>query len=321
MGNLNSQIGVPLTILEIDQSAEVAVIEMGMSERGQIDRLSRIAVPDVAIITMIGVSHLSTLGSREEIAEAKLEIVAGLKDDGVLICNGDEPLLASGLKEIGGAKPFTVITFGEGAWNDFRADNTVSGPEGTFFTVGSRPYYIPLLGAHNVSNALATIAAASHIGLGPAEIDKGFRFLKVTGMRMEKLVSPLGFTVINDAWNASPVSVSAAIKTFEELTGCSRKHLVLGDMLELGEQEQEFHRDIGRSIDPGKIDFVYTVGPLSKHIAAEAEKRFPDGRVQTFMDKMELARVLRDKVKRDDAVLLKGSRGMQLEDVLPSLLQ
>ncbi len=320
IGNLNSQIGVPLTILDIDKGSEVAVIEMGMSERGQIDRLSRIAKPDLAVITMIGVSHLSNLGSREEIAAAKLEIVSGMQDDGVIVYNGEEPLLSNGLQEIKSAKSICTISFGEGESNDFYIGKTETQSDGSFFTVGNNRFYIPLLGAHNISNALATIAIATKMGLGPTEIDEGFRSLKVTGMRMEKIVSPLGFTIINDAWNASPISMSAAIKTFGELTGYSRKHLVLGDMLELGEQEQEYHREMGQIIDPNKIDYVYTVGTLSKHIALEAEKRFPNGSVQAFLEKSELVRVLKDRVKPNDAILLKGSRGIQMESMVPTLL-
>ncbi|RXZ77379.1 UDP-N-acetylmuramoyl-tripeptide--D-alanyl-D-alanine ligase [Paenibacillaceae bacterium] len=321
LGNLNSQIGVPLTILDIDKSSEVAVIEMGMSERGQIDRLTRIAQPDLAVITMIGVSHLLSLGSREEIAASKLEIVNGLQNGGVLVYNGDEPLLAKGLEEITSANPLRTISFGEEESNDFKVENTVTNADGSFFTVGDRTYSIPLLGAHNIINALATIAIASKLGVDPAEINEGFQTLKAPGMRMEKIDSPLGFTIINDAWNASPVSMSAAIKTFEELTGYTRKHLVLGDMLELGDQEQDFHRDIGRDLDPNKIHYVYTVGALSRHIAFEAEKRFPNGNVQTFMDKRELAEVLTNKVEKNDVILLKGSRGIQLDSILPLLLQ
>ncbi|MDQ0887983.1 UDP-N-acetylmuramoyl-tripeptide--D-alanyl-D-alanine ligase [Paenibacillus sp. V4I9] len=320
IGNLNSQIGVPLTILEIDKNTEIAVIEMGMSERGQIDRLSRIAQPDIAVITMIGVSHLSSLGSREEIAAAKLEIVNGLQDKGVLIYNGDEPLLTNGLNKIRAKNPISAICFGEGDTNDYCVGTTLTDSEGSFFTVGDDKFYIPLLGEHNVSNALATIAVASIIGIGPAEMHEGFRDLKITGMRMEKVVSPHGFTIINDAWNASPNSMTAAIKTFEELTGYARKFLVLGDMLELGEHEQGFHRDIGRNINPTKIDFIYTVGTLGKHIALEAEKSFHKSSVQAFPDKEELTKKLRNMVKQDDVILLKGSRGMQLETILQNLL-
>ncbi|BBH24263.1 UDP-N-acetylmuramoyl-tripeptide--D-alanyl-D-alanine ligase [Paenibacillus baekrokdamisoli] len=318
-GNLNSQIGVPLTILEVDKSTDVAVIEMGMSERGQIDRLSRIAQPDIAVITMIGVSHLSSLGSREEIATAKLEIVNGMQDDGKLIYNGDEPLLINGLKGINITKTISVISFGESKSNDYNVASIETNSEGSFFTVGDDKFYIPLLGSHNISNALATVAVASNLGIGPAKVDEGFRSLKITSMRMEKIISPSGLTIINDAWNASPISMTAAIKTFEELTGFSRKYLVLGDMLELGEQELEFHRDIGRNIDPSKIDYVYTVGTLGRHIALQAEKRFPNGSVQAFLDKEELMKELKNKLMQNDAILLKGSRGMQLETILPIL--
>ncbi|UQZ81043.1 UDP-N-acetylmuramoyl-tripeptide--D-alanyl-D-alanine ligase [Paenibacillus konkukensis] len=319
-GNLNSQIGLPLTILEMEKNAEIAVLEMGMSERGQIERLSEIAKPDLAVITMIGVSHLSTLGSREEIAAAKLEIVNGLPDNGVLIYNGDEPLLSDRLKEITSKQALSTITFGEGEANGIHVTSSVTNPEGSFFTVEDHPFFIPLLGAHNISNALAAIAIASKLGLSPTEIDSGFRALQVTGMRMEKIVSSSGIAIINDAWNASPVSMSAAIKTFEELTGYARKFLVLGDMLELGDQEQEFHREIGRIVDSGKIDFVYTFGNLARHIAEEAQARFPEGHVQSFLDKEKLTQVLKKRVKPNDAVLLKGSRGMQLEFVIPELL-
>jgi UDP-N-acetylmuramoyl-tripeptide--D-alanyl-D-alanine ligase len=308
-----------LTLLEIDKSTEIAVIEMGMSERGQINRLSRIAQPDIAVITMIGVSHLSTLGSREEIATAKLEIITGMKIDGVLIYNGDESLLINGLRE--NNKSIYAVSFGEVNSNDYQADSIETESDGFCFTVGKDKFYIPLLGVHNISNALATIAVARTLGIQPVEVNEGFRNLKITSMRMERLLSPAGFTIINDAWNASPISMTAAIKTFEELSGQSRKYLVLGDMLELGEQEHEYHREIGRNIDPDKIDYVFTVGTLGKYIALEAEKRFPNGRVQAFLDKEELLREIKIKLKEHDAILLKGSRGMQLETIVPILLQ
>jgi UDP-N-acetylmuramoyl-tripeptide--D-alanyl-D-alanine ligase len=321
VGNLNSQIGVPLTILEIDKRAEFAVIEMGMSERGQIDRLSRIVQPDIAVITMIGLSHLLTLGSREEIAAAKLEILSGMPNDGVLIYNGDEPLLVCEIQEINNTKSISTISFGEGSSNEFHAGSIKTDYEGSYFTVGEDKFYIPLLGNHNIFNALATVAVAATIGVTPAKIEEGFKSLEITSMRMEKIFSSSGFTIINDAWNASPISMAAAIRTFEELVGHSRKYLILGDMLELGEQEQEYHREIGRNIDPNKIDYVYTVGILGRQIALEAEKRFPKGRVQRFLNKEELLQEIKDKFKQHDAILLKGSRGMQLETIVPILLK
>ncbi|ULL13965.1 UDP-N-acetylmuramoyl-tripeptide--D-alanyl-D-alanine ligase [Paenibacillus sp. H1-7] len=321
-GNLNSQIGVPLTLLQISDNDDVAVIEMGMSERGQIERLSRMCRPDTAIITMIGVSHLSSLGSRENIAEAKLEIVSGMTDEGVLIYSGDEPLLVNRIEELQRSKPFKAVRFGERPSNDIRAETVETDSEGSSFTVGSAKYRIPLLGAHNVQNALAAAAAASQLGIPADKIAEGFQALTLTGMRMEKIMSPHGFLIINDAWNASPISMAAAIDAMKQLEGFSRRVLVLGDMLELGEQEEEFHRDIGRNIDPDAIDFVFTIGSLGKYIALEAEKRFPPGggRVRSFEDKEELVKELKCSLKERDAILLKGSRGMQLETIVPFLL-
>jgi UDP-N-acetylmuramoyl-tripeptide--D-alanyl-D-alanine ligase len=319
VGNLNSQIGVPLTLLEIEVGTEFAVIEMGMSESGQINRLSRIAQPDIAVITMIGLSHLSTLGSREQIAAAKLEIISGMKDDGVLIYNGDEPLLINGLRE--NSKSINAVSFGEGNSNDYRVDSIETNREGFLFRVGKDKFNMPLLGVHNISNALATIAVARTLGIESNEVNEGFKNLKLTSMRMERLLSASGFTIINDAWNASPISMTAAIKTFEELAGYSRKYLVLGDMLELGEQEHEYHREIGRNIDPAKIDYVYTVGTLGRYIALETEKRFSKGYVQAFLDKEDLLREIKSNLKEHDAILLKGSRGIQLETIVPFLLK
>ncbi|WP_237566433.1 UDP-N-acetylmuramoyl-tripeptide--D-alanyl-D-alanine ligase [Paenibacillus sp. EZ-K15] len=320
-GNLNSQVGVPLNILRINKDAEVAIIEMGMSERGHIDQLSKITEPDIAIITMIGVSHLSSLGSREEIATAKLEILNGLKNGGCLVYNGDEPLLTTRLCNIQRNTSIETISFGQEQFNDIKSENTVTNSEGSKFSAANIKFHLPLLGEHNINNALATIAIALKLGLSSTEINKGFRNLKLPEMRMEKIDSPLGFTVINDAWNASPDSVSAAIKTFQELTGYRKKHLVIGDMLELGNHEEEFHRVIGRSLDPHKINYIYTFGKLSSLIALEATKKYPIGAVKRYMDKMELARALKRVIKKNDVVLLKASRGIQIDSILPILMQ
>ncbi|MBE9916509.1 UDP-N-acetylmuramoyl-tripeptide--D-alanyl-D-alanine ligase [Paenibacillus donghaensis] len=320
-GNLNSQVGVPLTVLGINRDAEVAVIEMGMSEKGQIDQLSRIVQPNIAVITMIGVSHLSSLGSREEIATAKLEIVNGLENGGCLVYNGDESLLTMGLENIQSNTSIQTISFGQGKFNEIKSENAVTDSNGSYFSVGDNKFYVPLLGAHNINNALATIAIASKMGLNSTEINEGFRTLKMPNMRMEKIYSPLGYTIINDAWNASPDSVNAAIKTFQELSGYREKYLVLGDMLELGDQEKEFHQLIGRNLDPLKINYLYTFGALSSLIALEAEKRFPIGSVQTYMDIMELAKAIKSMIKKNDVILLKASRGIQIDSILPILMQ
>lgn len=321
-GNLNSQIGLPLTILEVSDEDEIAVLEMGMSETGQIERLSKIAQPDIAIITMIGLSHIATLGSREGIAKAKLEIVAGLKENGLLIYNGDEPLLQQ-LKTTRTNKKVRFITFGKTSENDL-FPKTISEDGGEFKFVtnyeNSPEYSLPLMGRHNIHNALASIAVGKELIINEENIVYGLKNLSLTDMRMQKLKSSKGFTIINDAWNASPNSVKAAIETFQDLSGYNEKILVLGDMLELGENEIEYHKEIGRFIDPSKIDFLITFGQLSRFLANEAKRSLGAERIKIVTDKEEIVTILNSVTNINDAILVKGSRGMAMEEVVNKLL-
>ncbi|CAG7621437.1 UDP-N-acetylmuramoyl-tripeptide--D-alanyl-D-alanine ligase [Paenibacillus allorhizosphaerae] len=319
-GNLNSQVGVPLTLLDINETDDFAIVEMGMSERGQIQRLSLLARPDAAIITMIGLSHLTQLGSREEIAAAKLEIVAGLKPDGALIINGDEPLL-TGCDTIrqqkGGAN---VIRFGLQAGNTYAAANEKQSDHGISFQINGHPeeLELPLLGLHHIGNALAAYAAADFFGLSHEQIAEGLRQVTLTPMRMERVRTRTGYHVINDAWNASPASMEAAIRSLAGLSGYRQKFLVLGDMLELGDREKEYHLEIGRGIPRGGVDYVYTLGKLGKAIAEGAvAASFPAERVRSF-DRMEsLAEHLMNTAHAaSDVILIKGSRGMQMETLI-----
>lgn len=318
-GNLNSQIGVPLTILDIAPDTDIAVIEMGMSERGQIGRLSQLVKPDISVITMVGLSHLSTLGSREQIAAAKLEIIDGMPSDGTLIYHGDEPLLIHAVKKM--ENKIRTIRFGESSSNDYQVHTIMTNASGiTFEDQNSIRYWLPLLGKHNAFNAIAAIAAANILGIKQEEIMEGFKELALTGMRMEVIKSISGFTIINDAWNASPVSMKAAIETFQELNDYSQRIVVLGDMLELGNKEVEFHHEIGRFMNANKVDFVFTLGNLGKEIANEAKKHFPEGRVFAFEFKEDVIKQIKQIRTSSDAVLIKGSRGMELEKVVCGLL-
>jgi UDP-N-acetylmuramoyl-tripeptide--D-alanyl-D-alanine ligase len=323
-GNYNNHIGLPFTLLQLEEDTEIAVLEMGMSGRGEIQLLSELAEPDLAIITNIGEAHLLQLGSREEIARAKTEIVAGLQQDGVLIYNGDEPLIDSVLPEwteqAGRAGEwFRRVSFGVAASNDWVPEQVKMDAAGTHFQVShldNVDFYIPVLGSHNVVNALAVIAAGDYFGISSSEIARGLRESVMTGMRIEQLKAPSGLTILNDAYNASPTSTRAALKLVQELKGYSRKIVVLGDMLELGEQEVEFHREIGRMLNPQEIDHVFTFGTLARQLADEATKVYPAGQVLAFDDKMELARALSAYAQPDDVVLIKGSRGMKLEQIV-----
>lgn len=316
-GNLNGEYGLPLTILEIEEDTEIVVLEMGMSHAGEIKVLSEIAKPDIGIITMIGVSHLSNLGSREAIALAKLELLDGLDPKGVLIMNGDEPLLTEALSELNVPETISVITFGDMESNDYFPPHMTSTPTALTFNVNKYcdGFSMPLLGNHNVLNALAAIAAADHFAISQVNIQKGLANLEITGMRMERISSLEGFLIINDAWNASPVSMKAAIETISNLDGYDKKVLVLGDMLELGNQEHAFHEEIALSIDTSRIHSVFTFGNLSKVISDKISTSKLKGESRHFTSKEELVSACRRILTKDDVILVKGSRGLKLEEV------
>lgn len=313
-GNYNNHIGLPLTILSMKEDTEVAVLEMGMSGRGEIELLSTIAKPDAAVITNIGESHMQDLGSREGIAEAKLEIAAGLKQDGKLIINGDEPLLTD---RVGGNT--NVIPFGLKANNDYQAKDITLKGRGTHFIIEETEYFIPVLGAHNVTNALAAIIVGELFGVSEENRKKGLEQLVITGMRNEVVETSGGWTVINDAYNASPTSMRAALDLLGSLDGYGKKIAVLGDMLELGDMEKTFHHEIGQYIKEKNVDYVFTFGALGMEIAKGAQEVMERSRVKPFMNKQELTRELLPLLESDDVVMVKGSRGMKLEEVIEGI--
>ncbi|MGM0838213.1 MAG: UDP-N-acetylmuramoyl-tripeptide--D-alanyl-D-alanine ligase [Bacillota bacterium] len=314
-GNYNNHIGLPLTILSMQENKEVAVLEMGMSGRGEIELLSHIAKPDAAIITNIGESHMQELGSREGIAEAKLEIAAGLKPGGKLIINGDEPLLKNKVPDF----DCDVITFGLNDENDYVAQDIVLKGNGTEFIIEETAYMIPVLGAHNVTNALASIVVGEIFGVNEENRKKGLEKVSLTAMRNEVVETSSGWTVINDAYNASPTSMKAAIDLLGSLTGYSKKIAVLGDMLELGEQEISFHQEVGRYVQDKEIDFVLTYGILGKSIAEGAVAVLGSEKVKSYTDKKVLIEDLLKILQPHDVVIVKGSRGMRLEEVVQGL--
>jgi len=322
-GNLNNHIGLPLTILSAPDDAEALVLEMGMSGRGEIALLTKLARPHAAVITNIGEAHLMQLGSRRNIARAKLEITEGLRPEGALIINGDEPLLAEELGHTALPEGARVITFGASETCALRLLDARIGEERTVFRAllggEAAELEIPVPGRHNAMNALAAAAVGRFFGLSLDEIREGLKRVKLTGMRIERTRAACGATVLNDAYNASPASVKAAIALLKELTGYRRKMLVLGDMLELGPEEAAFHAGIGRQLSPEAADLVYLYGPLSAHTAEAAKAAYPAGAVRHFADKKALAETLLKEIGPDDLVLVKASRGMKLEDVVAAL--
>ena len=318
-GNYNNHLGMPLTILALDEDTEIAVLEMGMSGKGEIEFLTKLARPNVAIITNIGEAHLQDLGSREAIAEAKLEIVQGLQDDGLLIYMGDETILKDGLASAN--RNINTQTFGRSHQNDLYPVEIETKQNGSRFKVNKVDFefHLPVLGAHNVLNALSAMLTAHYFNIPYEKMNDGFVHLKLTQMRMELVEGVKGERIINDAYNASPTSMRAAIDLISNLPDYERKIVVLGDMLELGEKEKEFHYEMGKSLDPQKINYVFTFGPLAEQIAQGAMTAFPSDRVFSFLDKQSLMDQLVKRTNKETLILVKASRGMKLEEVVTEL--
>ncbi|KMY46004.1 UDP-N-acetylmuramoyl-tripeptide--D-alanyl-D-alanine ligase [Bacillus sp. FJAT-27916] len=316
-GNFNNHIGLPLTVLSAPEDTEMLILEMGMSSRGEISLLSKIGQPDAAIITNIGESHLLDLGSREGIADAKMEIVEGLKPDGVLIYNGDEPLLINRVTDL----EIRKISFGRSLTNDYYPLKIESGQDDMKFTIekeGQHEFLLPVLGTHNVLNSMAAIAVGREMGVSFDEIAKGLSELKLTNMRMEVTFGAKGEKIINDAYNASPTSMKAAIELVKAMTDATKKILVLGDMLELGPEEAAYHYKMGELITE-EIDYVLAYGELSANLAEGAKGNLGAERVFHFDDKQALVQKLKELTEPHALVLVKASRGMRLEEVVGAL--
>ncbi|WP_339816881.1 UDP-N-acetylmuramoyl-tripeptide--D-alanyl-D-alanine ligase [Paenibacillus sp. FSL R7-0216] len=324
-GNFNNHIGLPLTLLAMPEDTEIVVLEMGMSGRHEIELLSKLGEPETAVITNIGESHLQQLGSREEIARAKLEILAGMKAGGLFVYNGDEPLIPQVLAEPSTAKPegLQTATFGLQPGNDAYPTGILFTDNRTLFTPhgseGEPPFELPLLGEHNVTNALAAITIARHYKVNESAIREGFSNVELTGMRIEVVVGRSGITILNDAYNASPTSMKAAIGVLDHMKGYRKKVAVLGDMLELGASELEYHHGIGEMLTPGMADLLFAYGPLSRQIAEGAKKQMDPDCIFAYTDKSELIRKLVSLLHPQDVVLVKASRGMKLEEVVEAI--
>lgn len=318
-GNFNNHIGLPLTVLGLHPETEIAVLEMGMSGKGEIEFLTKLACPDAVVITNIGESHLLDLGSREAIADAKLEILQGLYDGGLAVLHGDEPLLMDRIHQYKGN--VQVQTFGRKERNDLFPTEIIQMDDGNRFKINasSEFFEIPVLGTHNILNSLAAMLIARYFSISFNEMAQGLQGVKLTNMRMELVEGRHGEKIINDAYNASPTSMLAAIELVANLHGYDRKILVLGDMLELGPQEEQYHLQIGENLNPDKIDVLFTYGELGSHIASGARTVLGEERVFAFSDKEELIQALEGKVDEHTLVLVKASRGMKLEEIVKAL--
>lgn len=313
-GNHNNEIGLPLTIMKLDHSHVYGVIEMGMSGFGEISALSKVAQPNVAVITNIGVSHIEILGSRENILKAKLEILDGMSTDAPIILNTDDDMLRAATCYI--ERP--VVTIGIDSDADITASNIESSNWQTKFMIN---YYgktiqavIPVMGKHNVYNALVAFAVGLMADIDPVNIVKAYMLYQNASMRQEILCKN-GITIIKDCYNASPDSMMASLSVLNDFQTTGRRFAVLGDMLELGEVSDDSHFEIGKYIGSSKIDYLVCYGDMARHIKRGAVVVGMKN-VSFFEDAQEIARYLKSQLAQGDVVLYKASRGVKLEEVI-----
>lgn len=309
-GNYNNEIGLPLTLCQLDEDTEISILEMGMSGFGEIEFLSQLAQPDIAAITNIGESHMRDLGSRAGIAQAKFEIIKGL--NGPLFYDGDEPLLNDLVEDVQGE--FKKIGFN--ADNDFYIHDLTASENSITFKVNDASYSIPTLGAHNARNATIAIAIGKLLGLDNASINKNLHRLQLTNMRMEQIVGQHNVRLINDAYNASPTSMRAAIDTLS-IMEVPNKIIVLSDILELGPDSKVYHEAIGNYFKEKSIDYLLTVGDEAAHISAHAQQYT---NAQHYESKAALEAALHEHLNENTVILFKASRGMTLETIINNLI-
>lgn len=320
-GNFNNEIGLPLSVLGLDETHEAAVFELGMRGFGEISELSRITSPDIAVITNIGISHIERLGNRQNILKAKLEILDGLKKDGTVILNGDDELL-SGLR---GLLSYRTIFYGINEGQDIWAfDLSSKGEEGVNFQVqtlkNDMDLFIPAPGIHNVHNALSAIAVAQTLNMTDQEIKEGLLKFSSSRLRMN-IEEKDGIKFINDSYNAAPSSVRAALSVLCDIGRGKRKWAVLGDMLELGEWTEEAHKEIGRLVSAMSIDYLVGIGSFARWYIKGAEENEDNTTCTALFGSISEAKpYIKTVMQKGDVLLFKGSRSMKLDVLVQELL-
>ncbi|MBF0526737.1 MAG: UDP-N-acetylmuramoyl-tripeptide--D-alanyl-D-alanine ligase [Deltaproteobacteria bacterium] len=321
-GNLNNLIGLPLMIFDLSAHTEAAVLEMGMSFPGEIARLCHIADPDLGLITNIGPAHLESMKNVAAIAAAKGELFAGLRPDAVALVNIDDHLVMGQAARAGARQ----MTYGTSPKAEIRAGRIEVLTDGrSRFQLGtpsgSAEIRLNVLGRHNVINALAAAAAGYCLDMPVEDIQAGLESYRPFSRRMELITMPEGPVVIDDTYNANPVSTTAAIQTLAEMTVPGRRIVVLGDMLELGSESEAAHQAIGRLVAALKIDYFFFYGPMAGMAGAAAVGAGMDrGRVKGGDDHLLMAAEIRKMVKQGDYILIKGSRGMTMDKVVSALI-
>ena len=319
-GNNNNSIGLPLTLLRL-KDEEIAVIEMGMNHLGEISYLSKIAKPDIAVITNVGTAHIGILGSRENILKAKLEILDGMKNKRIVI-NNDNDLLNKWQQE--NNKNIEIHTFGINNVSEVRAEDIQLYANSSEFTClynnETIKINVPVGGEHFILNALCGVSFGKIFGLSNEEIEKGISTFRLTAKRMEIIKLKNNITLINDSYNASYESMKASIASLKNMEG-TRKIAVLGDMFELGSFSEKLHRDVGVEVFKNKIDKLYVIGENVRFIVEEAINQGYDRQnALCYIDKEVLTNDLKEILKDGDVILIKASNGMKLFEVAEALM-
>ena len=318
-GNFNNEVGLPLTLLRLNSNHEICVVEMGMKHFGEIEYLSSIVEPDVAVITNIGDSHIENLGSRENILKAKCEIFSHMDPKkGYVILNGDDPLL----EPLRASLPFQSVLVGTAEGLDYRATGVESDGEKSVRCHVRTPrsgfdVEIPALGNHMLYPTLTAAAVAEHFGMTGGEIARGVLRFAPTKMRMNILKRGDGITILNDAYNANPQSMQAAAEVLSK-SGGDYKIAVLGDMFELGPFAPTLHAGVGAYLGKAGIDCLVAVGELARHIY-DAAKDAMVPQVYWCETKEEAKPILAELVKPNSTILVKASRGMAFEELVDDL--
>ncbi|MBI3404588.1 MAG: UDP-N-acetylmuramoyl-tripeptide--D-alanyl-D-alanine ligase [Acidobacteria bacterium] len=324
-GNQNNEYGLPLTLLQLDPMLhDAAVVELGMSHRGEIAQLCRVAEPEIGVVTNVAPVHLEFFTSVEEIALAKRELIEGLAGkDPVAVLNDDDERVSQFGKGFRGR----VMTFGLNSNAEFRAEAIVErGVDGTEFDFispnGRTNLKLPLSGVHNVRNALAALAAASVWGVTAEDARNVFTNLAPAEMRGEWIRFDAGFTVMNDSYNSNPMAMNAMVDVLAATQPARRRILIAGEMLELGPRAADLHRETGRYAAGKKVDWIFGVRGLAKEIVAGAVEAGHSARHTGFFgDSEESAQVIPGFVAEGDVVLIKGSRGVKMERIVAALME
>jgi UDP-N-acetylmuramoyl-tripeptide--D-alanyl-D-alanine ligase len=318
-GNLNNWIGLPLSLFFLNEDHRFAVMEMGMNHFGEIARLCQIAQPSVGLLTNVGPAHLEAFGTLEAVAKAKGELFEVLEPDHWAVINADDPRI----KELARICRARKITFGQASEAQVRAQLLEISDRGVRFRIlfqGEEEVFLPVQGEHNISNALGAAATALALGLSLQKVKEGLEHFHLPEHRLQTKKGLWGLRLIDDTYNANPASMKVALQAFDSLRQGKGGGLVLGDMLELGDQAVEAHRELGRLIGEMGVDYLLCLGPLSNEVLKEARKAIrPPLKAFGVLNSKEIIDLLPGIAREGDWVLIKGSHGMDMEAIVRAL--